>query len=322
MVCGYVYSVAKSYPTLYDPLDCSLLGFSVHGISQARILEWVAVSSSRESFLAQGLNLCLLHCRLILYHWATWETKWYAAAAAAKWLQSCLTLCDPIDSSLPGSTVSGILQARTLEWVAISFSNAWKWKVKVKLLSHVGLSDPMDCSLQGSSIPGIFQARVLEWVAIAFSEMVWLCHNLFTQFIIIFTQLLLLLFIQSAAEEISICQGFWYENHCYNSPVLLSGFLSHWLHYLDWKLKLASGWQRALLPLGGLALWFLECWPLSRRAHLWLFFGGPEPMAFSFVIGTSPHTDSTTRAGQVGTCGCLGRLVIWCSGQINNMGLF
>ena len=62
-----------------------------------------------------------------------------AAAAAAKSLQSCLTLCDPIDGSPPGSTVPGILQARTLEWVAISFSNAWKWEVKVKSLSPVQL---------------------------------------------------------------------------------------------------------------------------------------------------------------------------------------
>ena len=61
------------------------------------------------------------------------------AAAAAKSLQSCPTLSDPIDGSPPGSPVPGILQARTLEWVAISFSNAWKWKFKVKLLSHVRL---------------------------------------------------------------------------------------------------------------------------------------------------------------------------------------
>ena len=59
--------------------------------------------------------------------------------AAAKLLQSCLTLCDPIDSSPPGFAIPGILQARTLEWVAISFSNASKWKVKVKLLSRVRL---------------------------------------------------------------------------------------------------------------------------------------------------------------------------------------
>ena len=61
------------------------------------------------------------------------------SAAAAKSLQSCPTLCDPIDGSPPGSAIPGILQARTLEWVAISFSNAWKWKVKVKLFSCVRL---------------------------------------------------------------------------------------------------------------------------------------------------------------------------------------
>ena len=60
-------------------------------------------------------------------------------ADAAKSLQSCLTLCDPIDGSPPGSPIPGILQARTLEWVAISFSKAWKWKVKVKSLSRVQL---------------------------------------------------------------------------------------------------------------------------------------------------------------------------------------
>ena len=62
-----------------------------------------------------------------------------AAAAAAKSCQSCPTLCNPIDGSLPGTSVPGILQARTLEWIAISFSNSWKWKVKVKSLSRVWL---------------------------------------------------------------------------------------------------------------------------------------------------------------------------------------
>ena len=63
----------------------------------------------------------------------------FSLAAAAKSLPSCPTLCDPIDRSPPGSPVPGILQARTLEWVAIAFSNAWKWKVKVRSLSHVRL---------------------------------------------------------------------------------------------------------------------------------------------------------------------------------------
>ena len=65
--------------------------------------------------------------------------NWLSAAAATKSLQSCPTLCDPRDGSPPGSPVPGILQARTLEWVALSFSNALKWKVKVKSLSPVQL---------------------------------------------------------------------------------------------------------------------------------------------------------------------------------------
>ena len=76
-----------------------------------------------------------------------WHQVWFAHkptlecpnTAAAKLLQSCLTLCDSIDGSPPGSPVPGILQARTLEWVAISFSKAWMWKVKVKSLSHIWL---------------------------------------------------------------------------------------------------------------------------------------------------------------------------------------
>ena len=81
------------------------------------------------------------------YKFLLWPLLWPAfllfllspAAAAAKSLQSCLTLCDPIDGSPPGSPVPRILQARTMEWVAISFFNAWKWKVKVKLLSRLRL---------------------------------------------------------------------------------------------------------------------------------------------------------------------------------------
>ena len=80
-----------------------------------------------------------------MLHWIKGESGiplsiWAAAAAAAaKSLQLWPTLCDPIDGSPPGSPVPGILQARTLEWAAISFSNAWKWKVKVMSLSRVQL---------------------------------------------------------------------------------------------------------------------------------------------------------------------------------------
>ena len=85
------------------------------------------------------------HCRWWLQPWnkktlAPWKKSYdQPATAAANSLQSCPTLCDPRDGSPPGSPVPGILQARTLEWVAISFSNAWKWKVKVKSLSRVPL---------------------------------------------------------------------------------------------------------------------------------------------------------------------------------------
>ena len=90
--------------------------------------------------------------------------------AAAKLLKSCPTLCDPIDGSPPGSPIPGILQARTLEWVAISFSNAWKWTVKVKSLSLAQLLvTPWTAAYQAPPSMGFFQARVLEWVAIAFS---------------------------------------------------------------------------------------------------------------------------------------------------------
>ena len=91
-----------------------------------------------------------------------------AAAPAVKSLQLCPTLCDPIDSSPPGSSVPGILQARILEWVAISFSSA---RTRAKLLqSWTTLCDPTDSSPPGSSAHGILQARILECVAISFSE--------------------------------------------------------------------------------------------------------------------------------------------------------
>ena len=89
--------VAQSCPTLSDPMDCSLLGSSVHGIFQARVLEWVAIAFSDIRA---------------------------AAAAAAKSLHSCLTLCDPIDGSPSGSPSLGFSRPRILEWVAISFSSS------------------------------------------------------------------------------------------------------------------------------------------------------------------------------------------------------
>ena len=125
-----------------------------------------------------------------------WDSPSQGVAVTAKSLQSCPTLCDPIDGSPPGSPVPGILQARTLEWVAISFCNVWKWKVKVKLLSHVWLvatpwtADyqaplPMAFSRQeywsGSSLPSPSQGveRGLNYI-IWFSRDAWtLDFNIF-----------------------------------------------------------------------------------------------------------------------------------------------
>ena len=84
-------------------------------------------------------------------------------------LQLCLTLCDSIEGSPPGSAVPGILQARTLEGVAISFSNAWKWKVRVKSLSHFRLLATHGPQPTRLLHPWDFQARILECIATAFS---------------------------------------------------------------------------------------------------------------------------------------------------------
>ena len=95
------------------------------------------------------------------------ERKGYVAAAT-KSRQSCPTLCDPIDSSPTGSSVPGILQARTPEWVAISFSSAWKWKVKVKLLSHVRLlAIPWTVAYQAP--PSMGFSREEYWVMLRLS---------------------------------------------------------------------------------------------------------------------------------------------------------
>ena len=93
---------------------------------------WMFVSSTLKILIFCGVCFLFLLKNRIPVYLST-------ATATAKSLQSCPTLCDPIDCSSPGSPVPGILQAGTLEWVAISFSNAWKWKVKGKLLSHVWL---------------------------------------------------------------------------------------------------------------------------------------------------------------------------------------
>ena len=127
-----------------------LAGYSPWGHKELDTTEWWS-TAQHEGLILLGTCSCLF-LRVTLLSFScqvmsdssqphglqcTSDTPAAAAAAAAKSLQSCPTLCDPIDGSPRGTPVLGILQARTLEWVAISFSSAWKWKVKVKLLSPV-----------------------------------------------------------------------------------------------------------------------------------------------------------------------------------------
>ena len=108
-------------------------------------------------------------------HWSSdlLSTLWLSAAAAAKSLQSCPTLCDPIDGSPPGSPVPGILQARTLEWVAISFSSAWRWKVKVKSLCRVRLlATPWTAAYQAP--PSMGFSRQEYWSRVPLPSTLWL----------------------------------------------------------------------------------------------------------------------------------------------------
>ena len=132
-------------PTLCDPVDCSLPGSPVHGIFQARILEWVAISFSKASSQPRD-QTWVSHHRQILYHWVTQKAKkGYRKGKESEVAQSCLTLCDPMDCSLPGPSAHGIFQAIVLEWIAISFSS--------------GSSRPRD----GTQVSRIVDRRFTVW---------------------------------------------------------------------------------------------------------------------------------------------------------------
>ena len=178
---------------LCDPIDGSPSGSPVPGILQARVLEGVAISFSNAwkwKVKVKSLSCVRLFVtpRTAAFqappsmgfsrqeYWSGVPLPsliFTPAAAAAKLLQSCPTLCDPIDRSPPGSPVPGILQARTLEWVAISFSNAGKWRVKGKSLSRVRLlATPWTAAYQAPLSMGFSRQEYwLEWGAIAFSDL-------------------------------------------------------------------------------------------------------------------------------------------------------
>ena len=115
----------------------NLVGYRQSGHKESDLAKYNKANKQQQQMLHE-LNRTVLFRRTVNRRTSTvWALEFPAAAAAAKSLQSCPTLCDPIDGSPLGSPVPGILQARTLEWAAISFSSAWKWKVKGKLLSPV-----------------------------------------------------------------------------------------------------------------------------------------------------------------------------------------
>ena len=123
-------SPVPQFKTISSPAICLLYGHLLYGPTLTSIHDYWKNHSFDYTNLIEFP---------VLYNRSLLSILYAAAAAAAKSLQLCPTLCDPIDGSPPGSPVPGNLQARTLEWVAVSFSNAGKWKVKVKLLSCVQL---------------------------------------------------------------------------------------------------------------------------------------------------------------------------------------
>ena len=144
-----------------NPMDCSPPGSSVHGISQASILGWVALPFLSPGDLPDsGIEpICCIANRFF-----TAEPLLLLQS-----LQSCRTLCDSIDGSPPGSPVPGVFQARTLEWVAISFSNAWKWKLKVKSLSRILLlATPWTAAYQAPPSMGFSKQEYWSGVPLPF----------------------------------------------------------------------------------------------------------------------------------------------------------
>ena len=147
-VQGTLKSLLQNHSSKASILQCS--AFFIVQLSHPHMTTGKTIALTRWTFVSKVMSLFFNKlARLVITFLPRSKQKWISSYitqstpnrinAAAKSLQSCPTLCDPIDGSPPGSAVPGILQARTLEWVAISFSNSWKWKVKVKLLSRVQL---------------------------------------------------------------------------------------------------------------------------------------------------------------------------------------
>ena len=169
-----VSEVAQSYPTLCNPMDCSLPHSSIHGIFQARVLEWIAISSSRGIFPTQGPNPGLLHCRQMLYHlshqgFCIRGRKIWAPPKKRVKILDRTGIWALLDKNIP--SMLNILSLSTVIWLYNGKSLFCGIVcICTCLYTCLTLYDPMNCSLPGSSVHGILQARILEWVAISFSR--------------------------------------------------------------------------------------------------------------------------------------------------------
>ena len=152
---------------------------AVHGVakSQTRLSNWTDPQGARSISRLHYLLLTQKFC--IVENYFPYINYYAAAAAAAKSLQSCLTLCDPTDGSPSGSTVPGILQARTLEWGAIAFSSVWKWKGKVKSLSRVWLlATPWTAAYQAPPSMGFSRQEYWSGVPSPSPKLLWVTFKI------------------------------------------------------------------------------------------------------------------------------------------------
>ena len=160
-------SVMSNFVT---PMDCSTPGPSVHGILQAKILEWVAISFSRGSPRPRDQIHVSYIGRRILYHWTTREAPYISMLLLLLLLSrfSCVRLCVTPETAAHQAPLS-LGFSRQEHWSGLPFPSPMHESESEVAQSCRTPSDPMDCSPPGSSVHGIFQARVLEWGAIAFS---------------------------------------------------------------------------------------------------------------------------------------------------------
>ena len=165
--------------SIYSGASCLIIHESVDLVVGLQLLMWLE-DVPRHFLFYLYLNFLASSWTgfsFIKYHHGHYNGNLIGGILAAKSFQSCPTLCDPIDGSPPGSTVPGILQVRTLEWVAISFSNTWKWKVKVKSLSCVRFfATPWTAAYQAP--PSMEFSRQEYWSRVPLPSLRYIRHHI------------------------------------------------------------------------------------------------------------------------------------------------